>query len=348
MTRGGCVKRHRCDERRIERHRCDACGTVAMSAERPSVTALPQPVQNKALEAKARAYFALGNKVKQQLGPTHPQDLQDMLSEDFEFVAPLVGPLTKAAIVEATKGLDLAAAIPDFDARYHDFRADPDDAQRIWCQMRVTGTQTGELFFGGLGGVSAKPRDPPVSFNNPPEAVSLKFDDKGRVRQITTGYPLDRRVGTTGGLGGLFGVFEGLGYPLPTPLTRTTGQVLSPVLKFFGSPAPTTPAMTEIDEADALPQEVLLQLTSDLIGSGFGTAGSCASDTVPVDFWTYIGPSEGALLHRHRFAFLLLTAASHGRSVAAGGRLSIYGPSGGPPRQAGLPESLRRGDQDDV
>jgi hypothetical protein len=127
-------------------------------------------------------------------------------------------------------GLDLAAAIPNFDARYHDFRADPDDPQRIWCQMRVTGTQTGQLFFGGLGGVSAKPRDPPVTFSNPPEAVSLKFDDEGRVRQITTGYPLDRRCGTTGGLGGLFGVFEGLGYPLPTPLTRTSAQVR--VLKY--------------------------------------------------------------------------------------------------------------------
>ena len=174
-------------------------------------------------------------------------------------------------------GLDLGAAIPDFDARYHDFRADPDDPQRIWCQMRVTGTQTGELRFGGLGGVSAKPQQPPVKFSNPPEAVSLKFDDEGRVRQITTGYPLDRRCGTTGGLGGLFGVFEGLGYPLPTPLTRTSAQVLSPILSLLGSsPAKeAVPAMTEIDAADALPEARLLQLTSDLIASGFGTAGRC-------------------------------------------------------------------------
>ena len=93
-------------------------------------------------------------------------------------------------------GLDLAAAIPNFDAQCHDFRADPDDPQRIWCQTRVTGTQTGQLFFGSrvplsyvrvcvscvrtrvhtreahtsLGGARAKPRDPPVTLSNPPEA----------------------------------------------------------------------------------------------------------------------------------------------------------------------------------
>ena len=67
--------------------------------------------------------------------------------------------------------------MPNFDARYHDFRADPDDANRVWCTMRVTGTQTGELFFGGLGGVSAKPKDPPVTFFNPPE-VCMQYSDR--------------------------------------------------------------------------------------------------------------------------------------------------------------------------
>ena len=54
---------------------------------------LPTPVRNKELEAKARAYFALGNNVKQQLGPTRKEDLEAALADDFEFVAPLVGPL---------------------------------------------------------------------------------------------------------------------------------------------------------------------------------------------------------------------------------------------------------------
>jgi len=253
---------------------------------------LPRPIVSAELESAARAYFLLGNKVKQQLGPTRPEDLESALADDFEFVAPLVGPLTKSAVIDATAGLDLAVAIPNFDARYHDFRADPVDPQRVWATMRVTGTHTGELFFGGLGGVSAKPKDPPVTFYNPPEAVSLKFDGAGRVRQITTGYPLDRRVGNTGGLGGLFGVFEGLGYPLPIFLTRSTGEILGPLLQLLGTPArtPLLP-MLEIDAAAALPEERLLALTSALILGNFGTA----DPSLLADTFSFTGPLVGPL-----------------------------------------------------
>ena len=128
------------------------------------------------------------------------------------------------------------------------------------------------------------PWDPPVTLSNPPEAVSLKFDDERRVRQITTGCPLDRRCGTTGGLGGLFWVFEykiqkGLEAclgclkasvtPCQRPLlarvlkyecssivsecSSTSAQVLSPILSLLGSsPAKeVAPAMTEIDDQAA-------------------------------------------------------------------------------------------------
>ena len=47
------------------------------------------------MEEKARAYFGLGNTVKQQLGPTNAKDLEAALDARFEFVAPLVGPLDK-------------------------------------------------------------------------------------------------------------------------------------------------------------------------------------------------------------------------------------------------------------
>ena len=108
------------------------------------------PTANSGVEAKARHYFSLGNTVKQQLGPTNAEDLEAELHPDFEFVAPLVGPLNKQAIIGATTGLDLGAGLPDFDARYHDFRADATDPNRIWCTMRVSGTHTGVLNFAGI------------------------------------------------------------------------------------------------------------------------------------------------------------------------------------------------------
>lgn len=255
---------------------------------------LPPPVPSP-VEAQARAYFALGNKVKQQLGPTNAEDLEAALDPAFEFVAPLVGPLDKAAIIAATAGLDLGAALPDFDARYHDFRADPTDPLRVWMTMRACGTQTGPLRFAGT---TAKPSVPPIRVESPPEAVSLRFSESGSLLELTTGYPMDKRCGTTGGLGGLFGILEGLGKPLPTPLTRSTGEVLAPMLRLLGSappaasasvlrppevagssvlPPPTAkpptakPPTAKPPTASVLPPDRLLQLTAALIGAKFGT-----------------------------------------------------------------------------
>lgn len=261
---------------------------------RNDVVMLSPPVLNPDVEAKARRYFSLGNKVKQQLGPTNAEDLERELAPDFEFVAPLVGPLDRKALIAATTGLDLGEGLPDFDARYHDFRADPDDPHRIWCTMRVKATHTGVLSFGGI---RAEPKTPPTTVESPPEAVSLRFDpNTGKLREITTGYPLDRRVGSTKGLGGLFGILEGLGYPLPTVLTRPTGMVLAPLLRPLrlalptaaedeASPRPTAKADEKLDD------ERLLTLAEQLIAADFG-----ASDpTLLADSFEFCGPAVGPL-----------------------------------------------------
>ena len=235
---------------------------------------LPPPVPSP-MEAKARAYFGLGNTVKQQLGPTNAKDLEAALDTRFEFVAPLVGPLDKKAIIAATEGLDLGAALPDFDARYHDFRSDPDDPLRVWMTMRVCGTQTGPLSFAGT---TAEPSVPPIRVESPPEAVSLRFSESGSLVELTTGYPMDTRCGTTGGLGGIFGILEGLGKPLPTPLTRSTVEILTPLLRLIGSAPPAVDVSLrrppQLDEDSRLPADRLLELTAALIESKFGTENS--------------------------------------------------------------------------
>ena len=255
---------------------------------------LPKPVPNPAIEAKARRYISLGNRVKQQLGPTNAEDLRAELADDFEFVAPLIGPLGKEPLVAATTGLDLASGLPNFDARYHDFRADPDDEHRIWCTMRVMATHTGVLNFGG---VRAEPKAPPTVVKSPPEAVSLRFDPvSGQLVELTTGYPLDRRCGSTGGLGGLFGILEGLGYPLPSLLTRPTGVVLAPLLRPFKLSLPTAaedetkPRPTAGDD-ERLPDEKLLELAAALHAANFGAA----DPSLLAERFEFCGPVVGPL-----------------------------------------------------
>jgi len=45
----------------------------------------------------------------------------------------------------------------------------------------------------------------------------LTFNEQGQVVEYTIGYPMDRRLGNTGGLGGVFGLFYAIGKPLPFP-----------------------------------------------------------------------------------------------------------------------------------
>ena len=260
---------------------------------------LPRPSTDSPLIASAQRYFSLGNEVKQQLGPTNPEDLNKELADDFEFVAPLVGPLGKDAIISATAGLDLGAGLPDFDARYHDFRVDSDDQNRIWCTMRVQGTHTGTFTFAG---VEAAPNTPPTTVHSPPEAVSLRFNAAGKVVELTTGYPLDRRAGSTGGLGGIFGILEGLGYSLPTPLTRPCGYLLAPLLKPFNLALPTAadddacadPKLRppQLSAEDRLEEATLLELAAALIAADHGAADpSLLSD----DAFSFCGPIVGPL-----------------------------------------------------
>jgi hypothetical protein len=47
--------------------------------------------------------------------------------------------------------------------------------------------------------------------------LSLTFNEKGEVTKITVGVVMDRTIGNTGGLGGVFGLFYAVGAGLPFP-----------------------------------------------------------------------------------------------------------------------------------
>lgn len=65
----------------------------------------------------------------------------------------------------------------------------------------------------------------------------------------------------------------GLGQPLPTPLTRSTAEILTPLLRLIGSappsPNPSLLAPPTLTEAERLPADRLLQLTAALIDAKF-------------------------------------------------------------------------------
>lgn len=132
------------------------------------------------------------------------------LADDFQFVAPIVGPLTKAEFLRAFGSFKLKEAIPDIKANSW-FHVDPLEPNRVWFFSRTTGTHTGTLNFGRPIPATGK------EFQCPPQAQSMLFDENGKCYTITVGYCMDKRIGNTNGLGGVFAIMYGIGKPLPFP-----------------------------------------------------------------------------------------------------------------------------------
>merc|ERR1712203_1119851 len=98
----------------------------------------------------------------------------------------------------------LEDAVPDLNAQQYDFRTDPFEPNRVWFTARGTGTNTGPVF--GVLPASGKRHE------GPPQTNSLTFNEVGEVTKFTIGYVMDKEIGTSGGLGGIFGVLYSIGY----------------------------------------------------------------------------------------------------------------------------------------
>ena len=134
----------------------------------------------------------------------------ELLSENFAFVGPVVGPLSKSAFISAISSVDVAGAFPDFNPQFSMFQVDPLEGNRVWYVARGRGTNTGP-FLPFVTEPTGK------ELVNPPQACSLTFDEQGLVTKYTIGVVMDRQEGNTGGLGGLYGILYAIGKPLPFP-----------------------------------------------------------------------------------------------------------------------------------
>lgn len=119
---------------------------------------------------------------KEFLSANQGVDRPDLLASDFSFMGPVVGGpsgLKREAYLEAVGNFKIKEAFPDFNPRFHDFRADKLDAGRVWFTTVASGTDDG----GFLGN---KPTG--KSFMTPPQACSLKFNEEGKAIKYTIGH----------------------------------------------------------------------------------------------------------------------------------------------------------------
>ena len=129
------------------------------------------------------------------------------LAEGFEFCAPVVGPLPKEEYLKALGNFKLEESF-DLNAQYHLFRVDPTQTNRVWLHTRTLGKHVADsTVFGKATG---------KEIVNPPQCMHMDFTADGLVKEVGF-YTVDRRQGNTGGLGGAFAFFYGVGRPLPIP-----------------------------------------------------------------------------------------------------------------------------------
>jgi len=142
-----------------------------------------------------------------------PDQIRQRMASSFRFVAPVVpaigNGLSGEELCAALGQFRLKDAVPDLNPQQYDFRSDPFEPNRVWFTARGQGTNTGPV-FGALPATGKR-------YEAPPQSQSLTFNEFGEVTKMTIGYVMDKEVGTTGGLGGIYGILYGIGYGLPIP-----------------------------------------------------------------------------------------------------------------------------------
>ena len=126
------------------------------------------------------------------------------LAGDFEFVAAVVGPISKEEYLNALNGFKLEESF-DIQQNMFGFTVDPMQTNRVWWFDRQVARQISS--FMGVQPISNE-------LILPPQLFHMDFNEEMKVKEFGF-YTVDRRQGNTGGLGGAFGYFYGVGKPLP-------------------------------------------------------------------------------------------------------------------------------------
>jgi len=132
----------------------------------------------------------------------------DCLAENFQFCAAVVGPIGKKKFLEALNGFKLEDSF-DIEQNRFGFTVSPVQMNRVYFLTSNTAQMKND--FMGVAPEDAKNKGNLIL---PPECHHADFDDNMKVTEYGF-YTVDRQYGNTGGLGGVFGFFRGVGKSLP-------------------------------------------------------------------------------------------------------------------------------------
>ena len=133
------------------------------------------------------------------------KDDGECLADDFMFRAAVVE-TNKKDFFSALKSFNLEDSF-DLKQQYFGWTVDPLQTNRVYFFNRQEGKHVKDF-------MGAKATNNTLVL--PPQCLHLDFTPDGKVSEFGF-YVVDRAQGNTGGLGGAFGFFYGVGKPLPFP-----------------------------------------------------------------------------------------------------------------------------------
>ncbi len=86
---------------------------------------------------------------------------------------------------------------------------------------RAVGTHTGKMM--------GKIEPTNIKVYSPPQMSSVTFNAEGQATHLTVGYVMDRQLGNTGGLGGVFGLLHAIG---KSPFAFPEGRPWKPSFRY--------------------------------------------------------------------------------------------------------------------
>jgi hypothetical protein len=133
------------------------------------------------------------------------KDGGECLADGFVFRAAFVE-TPKEGFIKALKSFSLEDSF-DLKQQYFGWTVDPLQPNRVWFLNRQEATHVNDFV-----GVKATGKHLIL----PPQNLHIDFNEQGLVKEFGF-YTVDRAQGNTGGLGGAFAFFYGVGRPLPFP-----------------------------------------------------------------------------------------------------------------------------------
>lgn len=150
-----------------------------------------------------------------------------VLADDFVFRAAFVE-TDRDEFVKALEGFNLEDSF-DMKQQFFGWTVDPLQPNRVYVINRQEGTHVKDF-------VGVKPTNKTLVL--PPQNLHVDFTEDGKVKEFGF-YVIDRAQGNTGGLGGAFAFFYGVGRPLPFPEGKPykysfQRKILTALFNFFG------------------------------------------------------------------------------------------------------------------